>query len=90
MIYVDELINFGWKIRGRKVKNCHLLCDNSVDDLITFANKIGLKAEYLQRSADGTPHYDLVESKRKLAIINGAKELTKHEWYKIRNKFKVK
>lgn len=73
-VYVDPLINYGWSLGP----SCHMTAD-SVDELNEFAVKIGLKTSWLQMSAREMPHYDLVASKRKLAIKNGAIELSLHE-----------
>ena len=51
---------------------CHLLCDESLDELHAFAQSIGLKREYFQRSV--VPHYDLTPSKRAKAVKAGAVE----------------
>ena len=36
-IYVDQLVNNLWKMRGRIVKNCHMFSDTSTEELIEFA-----------------------------------------------------
>jgi len=82
MIYVDSLINWGWRLG----KSCHLIAD-SEEELVEFAVKIGLKPEWIQRK--GATHFDLTQSKRKLAVKNGAQELgwkqfgEKVRWLKI-------
>ena len=75
MIYVDEMMNNLWKIRGRTVKNCHMWSDKSVEELVELAVKIGLKKEWIQKSRGGLIHFDLVESKRKKAIELFGKEV---------------
>ena len=68
-VYVDSLANHGWKLRGKCVKSCHLLAD-TVAELDVFAESIGLKRAWRQ---EGTlTHYDLVASKQRAAIQNGA------------------
>jgi hypothetical protein len=62
---------------------CHLIAD-SVEELIGFAQNIGLKKEWLQDK--NTPHFDLNEAKRKQAIANGAIALPVREFVlKMRN-----
>ena len=79
MIYVD---NF----RGRygRMIMCHMMSDESVEELHEFAARLGLKREWFQtRSA---PHYDVCLSKRKEAIALGAKELplsNRQEWRRV-------
>ncbi len=71
--YVDKLRPFGWRIRGRETESCHLLAD-TLDELHTMAQVIGLKREWFQDKRSGK-HYDLVPSKRKAAVELGAIEL---------------
>lgn len=75
MVYVDTLIDYGWKLG----KSCHMLAD-SENELHEFAAKIGMKRSWFQ-SGDGcsVPHYDLVASKRKLAVKAGAVEVDRRE-----------
>lgn len=88
-IYVDQL--FQWPIENthrsaRKVAErhngvwCHFWSDNDLDSiklLHQIAVQIGLRRQWFQSSAT-IPHYDLVPTKRKLAIQAGAveKEIT--------------
>lgn len=73
-VYVDALIDFGWKLGP----SCHMTAD-TLEELHALADKIGLKRSWFQPGEVSLPHYDLVESKRKLAIANGAIELTRRE-----------
>ncbi len=82
-IYVDELKDNLWKLRGRYVKNCHMFSDISIKELLEFAEKIGMKKNWIQKSRTGFIHFDLVESRRKRAIEMGAKEITNYEMGKI-------
>jgi hypothetical protein len=59
--------------------------DGTDDELHEFAEKLGLKRSWCQEKKRFR-HYDLVRSKRELAIKNGAKELSLKEWLKkLRN-----
>lgn len=50
---------------------CHLFSDNgNIEELHQMALKIGLKKSYFQNHAF-LPHYDLIPSKRELALKNG-------------------
>jgi hypothetical protein len=73
-VYVDWLINYGWKLRGYKTPSCHLTAD-SLDELHAFALQIGMKREWFQLGS--LPHYDLTPQRRKAAVDFGAVELTK-------------
>jgi hypothetical protein len=44
---------------------------DTLEELHEMADKIGLKRSWFQGKAS-TPHYDLIESKRELALKNGA------------------
>lgn len=65
-VYVDRL-NIPW--RGRKW--CHLVAD-SLDELHTFAAKLGLKRRWFQLVAS-YPHYDIPVDLRGKALQLGAK-----------------
>lgn len=69
-VYVDqyhELLGVPKKWKG----GGHLF-GTDLDELHEFARSIGLKREWYQTGTSGFPHYDLVQSKRNLAIIRGA------------------
>lgn len=67
-VYVDNLRDYGW----RHGPSCHLIAD-SVDELMEFAVRMGLKREWFQ--AKSTPHFDLTAEGRRLAVEHGAIEL---------------
>ena len=69
-IYVDVFLRYG------KKKWCHMTAD-SLEELHDMADKIGLKKEWFQNKSQ--PHYDIVPSKRFLAVDNGAIEITVRE-----------
>jgi hypothetical protein len=66
-VYVDNQQNeFG------RMKMCHMMAD-TLDELHAMANAIGLRREWFQPKS--TPHYDVSQSKRRLAIERGAIEI---------------
>lgn len=71
-VYVDELNTYETKLRYKVW--CHMTAD-SEDELHAMADLIGLKREWFQ-ARTRTPHYDLVPSKRALAVKHGAIEET--------------
>ena len=52
---------------------CHMVSDESVEELHEFAATIGLKRKAFQSTS--RPHYDLRSSKRRLALSMGAQEV---------------
>ncbi|KAF1702868.1 DUF4031 domain-containing protein [Pseudoxanthomonas kaohsiungensis] len=82
-VYVDEMRSWGWEMHGRKVASCHMFSD-SVDlaELHAMAERIGLKRAWFQNKGRA-PHYDLVESKRRMAVFCGAQEVDAHQAVEI-------
>jgi hypothetical protein len=72
-VYVDRLVDYNWH-RG---PSCHLVAD-SVEELIAFAEQIGLRREWFQPKS--SPHFDLTADGRKAAIENGAIPLSNREF----------
>ena len=72
-VYVDELVAWGWS----KGNSCHMSIPTSqqtpegMEEFHRFAESIGLKRSWFQDHRV-CPHYDLVASKRVLAIRKGA------------------
>jgi len=79
MILVDDLHEWGW----HKGASCHMSTDDQsqegLEKLHAFALRLGLKRSWFQEHIL-TPHYDLVASKRKLAIAKGAQEVSPQEF----------
>jgi hypothetical protein len=67
MILVDPIM------RHRSGEWCHMVSDESEEELHQFAAKIGLKRKAFQSVS--RPHYDLRPSKRRLAVSMGAEEV---------------
>ena len=83
-VYVDSLRDYGW----RHGPSCHLIAD-SVDELMEFAVRMGLKREWFQ--AKSTPHFDLTAEGRELAVQHGAIELGQRQLVaKIRELRKIR
>jgi hypothetical protein len=72
-IYVDPLMGHGWKLHGHTVESCHLFTDADVEELHTFAERIGMRREWFQDKR--IPHYDLAPAGRRLAVACGAIEV---------------
>ena len=71
-VYVDGLRDYGWH-RG---PSCHLIAD-SIEELIEFAESMGLRREWFQ--AKSTPHFDLTADGRATAVAMGATALTNRQ-----------
>src|SRR5689334_28958 len=72
MIYVDTVRHYPSCNLPYKYW-CHLATDGDLEELHTFAAQLGLKRSWFQPSRSGRfPHYDLVPSKRALALQLGA------------------
>jgi hypothetical protein len=82
MILVDT--PHGYPNGPRHLRNarwCHMVSDTSLEELHAFAMRLGLKRAWFQ---DGrTPHYDLVEAKRAVAVGMGAREVSDRELVRI-------
>lgn len=57
---------------------CHMVAD-STEELLAMADKIGVARRWIQKAGTPHEHFDLPKSKRKLAVANGAKEITRRE-----------
>ena len=57
MIYIDKpkKCSFG--------RSSHMISDNSSEELINFAKKIGLKIEWIQKRGKYDEHFDVMNSK---------------------------
>lgn len=82
MVYVDKM----QASYGRMIM-CHMLGD-SVEELHTMADKIGIKRKWFQHKPGGTPHYDICLSKKALAIGFGAVEVDREKVVEIIQKFR--
>lgn len=76
-VYVDPLMNHGWRLRGHNLPNSHLFAD-AVEELHAFALKIGMRIEWFQNK-EKLPHYDLTPDRRARAVRVGAVEVTRRQ-----------
>ena len=85
-VYVDDIKGYGGDLINPEAQKygkhwCHMWTDGDIEELHKFAKEIGLKKAWFQNKKR-FPHYDLVTSKRKLAIENGATYISLYDWYK--------
>ncbi len=85
-VYVDEIreypkdaIKGSAKCWGQRWS--HMWTDGPVEELHAMAAKVGLRRSWFQDKLRHQ-HYDLVPSKRALAVKYGAVEISYAEWYK--------
>lgn len=72
-VYVDDMeAPFG------KMKMCHMIADTRAE-LDAMADRIGVARKWRQKSGTAGEHYDICMSKRRLAVGQGAVELTTYE-----------
>ncbi len=73
-VYVDELVTYPLDMIQPIARRwgrswCHLTAD-TLDELHAFADRLGLRRTWFQDHS--VPHYDLLPSKRALALAMGA------------------
>ena len=73
-VYVDNMYQYPIGQFGR-MKMSHLIADTT-EELIEMVNKIGVNPKWIQHKGTLQEHFDIAISKRKLAIQNGAIEIT--------------
>ena len=72
-VLVDELREYP-HVRWTVKHWCHMVSDESFDELHAFAAAIGIPRERFQRD-----HYDLPPALRERAVAEGAQEVTIHD-----------
>lgn len=82
-VYVDCERN-----RYRDMVMSHMVADD-VGELHAMAQRLGLKRQWFQRSRNGTPHYDICQSKRALALSLGAVEINRREMVAIARRYRA-
>lgn len=77
-VYVDDATNaFG------RMKMCHMLADTYAE-LIAMADKIGVQRKWYQGWAKASsPHFDIAQTKRTLAIANGAVQVDRYKLVEV-------
>lgn len=82
-VYVDNMrAKYGTMIM------CHMLADTD-DELHCMADKIGINRKWHQYPGTYKSHYDISLVKKKLAIENGAIEITRKQTGQILKKRKA-
>lgn len=77
MVYVDSERN-----QFRHMVMSHMVAD-TLEELHTMAQQLGLKRRWFQTSRSGMPHYDICQTKRALAISFGAVEIDRRKMVEL-------
>lgn len=87
VVYVDEIVDYGDTVKQLlgHAKWCHMTAD-TMDELHEMAELIGLKRSWFQNKDGVTWHYDIVPTKRVLAIRSGAVPVDMHKMGEIISK----
>lgn len=76
-VYVDNMR----AAFGRMVM-CHMVADTS-EELLAMADRINVQRKWIQFPGSPREHFDICISKRDLAVMWGAKEVTQKELARI-------
>ena len=76
-VYVDPLFEHGGSGSFKWKRSCHMYAD-TLEELHLLAARIGMRRSWFQNK-EKLPHYDLVSTKRELAVRFGAIEHTRDE-----------
>lgn len=73
-VYVDNFYTTGAGQFGR-MKMSHMMADTK-EELLEMVDKIGVQRKWIQKEGTEYEHFDISLTKRKLAVQNGAIEIT--------------
>ena len=76
-VYVDPVMEHGGSKTFRWPRSCHMYAD-TLEELHWMARQIGMKRAWFQYK-ERLPHYDLVPTRRKMAVERGAIEHTREQ-----------
>lgn len=82
MVYVDS---FNAPYHGMIM--CHMIADTT-EELLQMADKIGVQRKWIQEKGNWYEHFDICLAKKKLAIANGAKEITARELVTLETEYR--
>lgn len=76
-VYVDDM-RMPARVGNIEGRWSHLMCDGpdgGTAELMTFARRLGMRPEWLQKSGHVHEHFDLTDVKRDLALRLGARAI---------------
>lgn len=76
-VYVDTM-----RARYRRMTMCHMIADTTAE-LLAMADCIGVDRKWLQDANTPREHFDISRSKRRLALVFGAVEVSPRELGRI-------
>ena len=76
-VYIDSM-----NASYRRMKMCHMLADSEVE-LLDMAKRIGVNLKWIQFKGTYKCHFDICQSKKKIALELGAIEITRREVAKL-------
>lgn len=74
-VYVDDMRRRTRVGNGRPAIWSHLMADTH-EELIAFALKLGLSPAWIQHAGTHREHFDVIDTKRQVAISLGAVEIS--------------
>lgn len=91
-IYIDPLMTCLRSAAWKWSKSCHMFVapETDLEYLHAFAGQIGLKRAWFQNKPGKMRHYDLNESRRRIAVTNGAVPLDRRDAVKIIRAWRAK
>lgn len=91
MIVIDALLDYGEALNSRLGRSSHMVSDlpgeAGTRELLAFAEKIGMRAEWIQKAGTRHEHFDVFEKRYQRALDAGAKVVSRRELVMI---FKAK
>lgn len=72
-VYVDDM-----QASFRGMKMCHMIAD-STEELLAMVDKIDVQRKWIQLPRTPEEHFDICKSKRALAVIHGAIEISQRD-----------
>lgn len=76
-VYVDTM-----QAPYGRMKMCHMVADTH-DELLGMARRIGVDEKWIQNAGQAREHFDICLSKKRLAIANGAVELSRMDLARV-------
>lgn len=76
-VYVDDM-----QAAYGRMKMCHMIADTT-EELLAMADRIGVARRWLQKPGTSHEHFDIAMSKRALAVMAGATEVSRMQLGRI-------